>query len=253
MSLQISPALAARGLRPAAELARDKPHGVRLRYMAGCRCFHCRRANTAYEKERAALRKAGLHNGMVSAAAARAHLLALSAIGIGRRTVHDVSGLSETVLCDIRTGSKLNIRASTERAILAVTQQAALDGCYVDATLTWQLIDELRNWGYSKAFLALQLGAKTPKLQINKHSIRAGKARDVQRLHERLRHVAAAPTQALLHELSEEGYHRKRVAQHLAALAAELHVDAPDLTVRRGFIRSSAADLVARLHERLTA
>ncbi len=33
----------ARGLRPVAELGADRPHGTRLRYFAGCKCFHRRR------------------------------------------------------------------------------------------------------------------------------------------------------------------------------------------------------------------
>ena len=51
-------ALHARGLRPIAELGGSRPHGTRLRYLAGCKCFHCRRANSDYERERQAARLA---------------------------------------------------------------------------------------------------------------------------------------------------------------------------------------------------
>lgn len=72
------------GLRPVAELAADRPHGDRLRYMAGCRCKECRAANTAYETQRALARKAGDWNGVVSAARARSHIAVLSAAPTSR-------------------------------------------------------------------------------------------------------------------------------------------------------------------------
>ena len=49
-------ALEARGMKPVTELARQRPHGDRLRYMAGCRCPACRGANSAYERLRARAR-----------------------------------------------------------------------------------------------------------------------------------------------------------------------------------------------------
>jgi hypothetical protein len=107
--------LASRGLRPVAELAADRPHGHRLRYLAGCRCFHCRRANSDYERERAAARAAGDWNGIVDAAPARRHILALSRRGVGRRMVAAASDVGLSVIADIRTGRKMRIRARTER------------------------------------------------------------------------------------------------------------------------------------------
>lgn len=51
------------GLAHIVVLAASKPHGVRLRYMAGCRCLKCRMANSNYETMRARARKAGDWNG----------------------------------------------------------------------------------------------------------------------------------------------------------------------------------------------
>lgn len=112
-------ALADRGLRPAAELAADKPHGTRLRYIGGCKCFQCRRANSDYERDRKAARLAGDWNGFVPADRARAHLMSLSRSGVGKRAVQAASDVCMTVLQDIRTGKKAQIRARTERRILA--------------------------------------------------------------------------------------------------------------------------------------
>jgi hypothetical protein len=250
---EISAALAARGLRPIAELAQNREHGDRLRYMAGCRCADCRRANTDYEKARALARKAGDWNGIVPAAAARAHMALLSQGGVGRRVVGDVSGVADSVLTEIIAGRKTRIRARTERAIVAVTVKAAADRAYIDGAPTWKLIDELLVDGFSKAELARLLGYLTPALQLKRYQITVRNAYDVEQLHARLRSCDASETLALLTDLSEEGFHRDRVAKQMAVLAESNGLDAPDLTVRRGRIRNSAARLVAQLHAELTA
>lgn len=60
-------AIESRGLKPVAELAEQRSHGDRLKYLAGCRCVPCRAANSRYEVARAAARKAGDWNGLVPA------------------------------------------------------------------------------------------------------------------------------------------------------------------------------------------
>lgn len=243
--------MAARGLRPVAELAAGRPHGDRLRYMAGCRCQECRGANTAYEKQRAQARKAGEWNGLVCADKARAHMAALSGRGIGRRTVGDVSGVSDAVLSAVISGRKRKIRAATEKAILAVTEAAAADHALLPAGPTWQLLDELIAWGYAKAFLARELGNQRPALQISRSQVTVRNAYEVERLHERLRMCQAAPTQRLIDELREEGFRLAVIERHVAALADELGQPVPDLRVRKGFIQERAARLVERVHAKL--
>ncbi len=245
-------ALEARGLRPVADLAKCRPHGDRLRYLAGCRCADCRRANTAYETARAAARKAGDWNGIVPAATARAHLAALSHSGIGRRTVADVAGIADTVLSDIIAGRKSWVRARTERRILAVTTQAAADRALIDARPTWRLLTALLELGYSKAELARQLGYTSPALQLGRRRVTVRSAHDVQRLYARLEHCSARRTLQLLANLAAEGYRRERVLRLLAELASTTGADAPDLTVRRGRVRKSTARLVEQLHQQLT-
>lgn len=244
--------LAARGLRPVAELAKDRPHGDRLRYMAGCRCQDCRGANTAYEKARAKARKAGDWNGLVYADKARAHMAALSSRNVGRNTVRDVSGVSKSVLVAVISGEKKKIRAATERAILAVTEAAAADHALISAGPTWKLLDELIADGYTKAELARQLGAQRPALQISRHQVTVRNAYEVQQLHARLRMCPAKPTQRLIDELREEGFRLQVIERHVTALAAELGQTTPDLTVRNGRIQERAASLVERVHAMLT-
>jgi hypothetical protein len=245
--------LAARGLRTAADLALTRQHGDRLRYLAGCHCSECRGANTAYERTRSAARKAGDWNGIVPADKARAHLAALSAKNVGRRSVGDVSGVANTLLVDIIAGRKGNIRARTERAILAVTDAAAADHALIAAGPTWGLIDELIAGGYSKAELAQHLGYKTRALQFNRDWVTVRNAYDVQRMHALLRTCGAGPTLKLFDELRQEGFRQPQILARINALATQEGSPTPDLTVRKGRIRLDAAQLVQRTYALMTA
>ena len=163
--------LQSRGLRPVAELGADRPHGTRLRYLAGCKCFHCRRANSDYERERQAARAAGDWNGIVDAGPARAHLRKLARQGVGKRMVQAASDVALSVINDVRAGRKTRIRARTARKILAVTAASRGDKALVPAKQTWKRIDWLLEQGFSKARIALELGHARPALQIDKHQV----------------------------------------------------------------------------------
>lgn len=244
--------LSARGLRPISELADRRPHGDRLRYMAGCRCNQCRRANTAYETERVKARKAGDWNGLVSADKARAHLATLSGKNVGRRSVSDVTGVASSILVEIIAGRKTRIRARTERLILAVTEAAAADRALIPAKATWKLLDKLLADGYSKTELARHLGYKRPALQLDREWVTVRNAHQVQCMYQRLHKCSAAPTLKRLAELREEEFRMDFIQERAASLAAELNLPVPDLTVCKGRIRADAADIVARLHKLLT-
>lgn len=253
MSLQqaTSHNLAARGLRPVADLARNRAHGDRLRYMAGCRCQECRRANTDYEKQRAQARKAGQWNGIVSAERSRAHMQRLSAEGVGRRQVGDVTGVADSILAGIVTGKRTHCRAHTERLILAVTPAAMADGALIDAAPTWKLLDELIADGYTKRALALQLGNQSPALQLRRSQVTLRNAYDVKLLYERLHFCDASRAMKFLAELREEGFILPRLTEKLRKLAQELGQAEPDLTVRNGRMLASTARLIERLHAQL--
>jgi hypothetical protein len=253
MSQDASNALSRRGLRPAAELARDRPCGDRLRYIAGCRCAECRQANTAYEKARAVARRSGDWNGIVPATRAREHLAQLSERGIGRRTVGDVSGIADTVLSDIIAGRKVRIRARTERLILAVGTAAAADHALVSAAETWRLLDELVADGYNKADLARRLGYASRALQFSRQQVTVRNAYDVRRLYEQLRLTDASKTQALLAELRAEGFRINQILRKVADAAERTGAPAPDLTIRSGRIRADVARIVHLVHEELLA
>jgi hypothetical protein len=175
--------IANRGLRSAAELSAEKPHGTRLKYMGGCKCMLCRAANSQYETARSAARKAGDWNGIVSATKARNHLHKLSSQGVGYKAVGDACDVAKTVLMEIRSGRKRRIRQRTERAILAVTGEAAADRALIDADPTWRKLNELLGEGFSKAELARRLGYKSPALQLKKFEITAKSAARVDRFY----------------------------------------------------------------------
>lgn len=177
---------AARGLRPIADLAAERPHGDRLRYMAGCKCFQCRRANSDYERQRKAARAAGDWNGIIDARRARAHLIRLARKGVGRRAVGAITDIADSVLHEIRQGKRLRIRQRTERKILAVTPALRADHSHVPAAKAWSLIEELLEEGFTKAALARQMGLRSPAIQLRRDFITAKNEQRVIALHSRL-------------------------------------------------------------------
>lgn len=181
--MNLSPALVARGLKQIAILGARREHGDRLRYMSGCRCADCRKANSTYECARVKARRNGDWNGIVSARNARAHILKLSRQGVGRRSVAIASDVSCGAIAAIRSGTKKRVRARTARRILAVTSGAASDRAFVPAGRTWQLIELLLEEGYTKADLARFLGYDRPALQFNRERVTARSAYQVECLY----------------------------------------------------------------------
>lgn len=175
----------ARGL-PSRERLAERPHGTRLRYMGGCRCVPCRAANSRYETERSAARRAGEWNGIVLAAPAAAHIFHLGRQGVGYKSVADASGVARSVVAKIRSGERQHVRAATASRILAVTADARADASTVPAGPTWRRVRQLLEEGYTKARLARELGAQTPALQLGRRRVLAITAVRVERLYQRL-------------------------------------------------------------------
>jgi len=163
--------------------AARKECGTHAKYVAGCRCVECTRANREYERVRAKAKARGQGNPMVDATAAREHLRALAAVGIGRRTVAAVTDLHPGNLWKIRLGLKAKVRRETERRILAVDEGARGDAARVDAKPAWRLIRELVRRGWTKGFIAQRLGCKAKALQLRRGQITARSAMKVERLY----------------------------------------------------------------------
>lgn len=172
-----------------------RPHGTRAKYVAEkCRCDDCRAANAAYTRER--LRnEARVRYGIaeptvayVDATEARDHLRWLRSVGIGKCRVHELTGVALSSIEKIRSGKVTKCRPRTAEKILGVRRSLAAGGANVDATKTWKQIEDLLAAGYTKTWIAKQLGskAKVPTLQVGRKQVLASTARKVDELHERL-------------------------------------------------------------------
>lgn len=239
--------LPSRGLKPAAILAANRAHGDRLRYIGGCRCDLCRAANTAYERDRKKARLAGDWNGIVSAENARRHIAHLASIGVGRRAIGDATDIADTVLVAIKSGDKQNIRARTERLILAVTAEVAADHALVDAAPTWKLIGELLAAGFTKTEISHRLGNKTHALQLGKKQVLVKHAAQMKRIHNELINsdqglIDARPTWRIIEKLRTEEYTDKQIARKIGFPDGELR-----LSKRR--VTRAHASIVEQLYQ----
>jgi len=193
-----------------------REHGTRAKYCIDkCRCEPCTEANRLYARERDRhLRRVSYgiepeRPAYIDAIEVRIHLQWLSIVGVGKRQVADRTGISLTAIYKLRRGVVTKCRPETANKILAVGRSAAADGAYVDAAKTWKLINELLRAGYTKTWIAKQLGsnAKTPALQLGRRQVSAIKARQVAELHER----------TLFRVLEERRVTRERQAKYRAA------------------------------------
>lgn len=166
-------------------------HGTRGRYVSGCRCDFCRKANREYAKRRALAQIRGDWNGLIPTDGVRAHLQRLSKIGIGKRTIQEASKVSLTVIEEIRSGKKTMVRARTAKKLLAVTE-ANKKVKFVSADETWRMLRHLCKLGYSKAEISERLGNKTRAIQIRKTIIEVETAAKIQRLYKEILEEVAA-------------------------------------------------------------
>jgi hypothetical protein len=150
----------------------------------------CRAANSRYQCARdAAKRHEGDHRGLVSAAEVRLFVRRLSELGIGYKTVCDAASYSRTSMVRILRGERTKIRADAAKRILAVDRSCVADGALISAAETRRLLRELIDLGYTRQWIARQLGsqAKTPSLQILRRDfVTARNASKVERLYRRL-------------------------------------------------------------------
>jgi hypothetical protein len=96
--------------------------------------------------------------GMVDAARARAHLIALQRAGLGYKQVAAAASVGNSIVQGVRRGSVRQIRATTERRILAVDEGAMGDAALVDAAETWRLLGEVKQRGLTDVEVARGMG-----------------------------------------------------------------------------------------------
>lgn len=124
-------------------------------------------------------------NGLVDAGPAREHLLALSAQGVGRRSVEAACDVASSILEEVMRGGKDRLRKKTSDRILAVDVGAIADHGLVNARETWGLIKQLLELGVTRKELARRLGsaAAVPALQLRRGKVLAATQARVRRLH----------------------------------------------------------------------
>lgn len=120
-----------------------------MRYMAGCRCDACRKANAEYERKMKLDREKYGPNDLVSTEGVKRHLHWLAEQGIGHKTVGKVTGVGKTSLADILWYGKQLMRRRNANRILAL--RPSLDIMpkthNLDASETVRKIRTLAKWG----------------------------------------------------------------------------------------------------------
>lgn len=169
----------------------ETAHGTRARYVRGCRCKPCTKANREYARSRSLEKAWGRGNPLITTGELKERLWLLNSRGIGLRTVSEITGISRTVLSDIRSGKKTNCRKKTRDRVfeLDISEGVRLhDAQLVDADPTWVLLNKLIDLGWTRSELGKRLGskAKVPSLQIRKGQVTARTEQKVQRLYRRL-------------------------------------------------------------------
>lgn len=96
-------------------------------------------------------------SGLVPSDRARRHLKKLSAAAVGYKAVGAASDVATSSLSDILSGSLAQIRASTERRILAVDAGAIADSALVPIGPTLSLIRRLLAEGFTRKALAQRI------------------------------------------------------------------------------------------------
>lgn len=139
-------------------------------------------------------KKATTWDGLVPADRARAHLLALSAAGIGRRNVAAACSVSPSLIKKIMRGERTQVRKSTEAQILSVDSGALADYSTVPRGPVMERIASLRRLGFSAAEIARVLGSRDRHLRIGQRTrIQLRKAAAVEKLMKRVEKGEVTP------------------------------------------------------------
>ena len=138
-----------------AKLARKHPHGHKMRWLGGCRCWKCRRGNRKYEDEIRSRRELFGPNDLVSTDKVKNHLHWLQGFGIGCQTVSRVTGVGKTGLSEILWYGKKLMRRRAASAVLSVTPSLeTYPKCkMIPASETLAKLRQLIEWGIPRVFI----------------------------------------------------------------------------------------------------
>lgn len=139
----------------------------------GGTCYRCRKAQRFI---------------LVDSSEARAHVLHLSELGIGYRSVAAAASMGESVVGDIARGRYPRISAENAKKLLEVDAGAIADGALVDQRPTARAIERMVRLGITKTEIAQRLGHRSRHLLIGTTYVTARTEMRVMRL---LREVEA--------------------------------------------------------------
>ncbi|GAW50594.1 MULTISPECIES: hypothetical protein [unclassified Nocardioides] len=173
-----------------------RDHGYARYRLDGCRCYTCSWARAQYDDRRNMLILSGNWQPFVPIEETQHRIADLKALGLGDRSIARLAGLQRKTIRDITDGIRhdgtrgnrplTKIRAETAAAIAAIAFDPLLapGETRIDATLTWDRIHALIRAGYTRTWIARELGStsKTPALQLDEQRISANNARAVRDL-----------------------------------------------------------------------
>lgn len=156
-------------------------HGTHSKYVLGCRCDICFKAEQAYHRE---YRRKNPQLRKISADKVREHIILLASYGVGQNAVADACGVGPATVKKIRQGKQQKIYARTAQRILSVTPEAIADSALVDAANGKRILRELLEEGYSRPFIARQLGVEQLHYLYNR-KLRARTELKIEKLYRR--------------------------------------------------------------------
>jgi hypothetical protein len=175
-----------------------RDHGYARYRLDSCRCYVCGLARAEYDDRRNRLIAYGQWLPFVPIEETQLRILSLRDIGFGDRSIAALAGVGRKVVRDIRTGIRndntrgnpplTKIRSETAAAIAAIPfdPMAAPNAAKIDATQTWQRLHALIAAGYTRSWIALELGFSRKALQLDHRRVTAANARAVRDLFERV-------------------------------------------------------------------
>lgn len=165
-------------------------HGTHASYVRGCHCDECKQGHREYQRLYDLRRRwpevYGPSSPYIDAAEVREHLNALSRSGVGRRRIHELTGLSHSAIRDLATGEHQRCLPETARRILSITCRDQAPGGLVDAVETHRLVAEMTDAGVRRYAIAKVIGQSGPALQLGKTSVTRRNADAIQKLHDDL-------------------------------------------------------------------
>lgn len=152
----------------------DRSHGTRACYVwgprgqgPGCRCADCTEANRVANARRDRLIAYGQWQPFTDADPVRKHLQELSAVGIGRRRVMALTGLSSGCLTKLLYGQRGNppaskVRTKTAETILAIQPDTPIPPKFIDSAPARHRLQALAAARWTQAALVCQLEDVSP-------------------------------------------------------------------------------------------